>query len=367
MRFQLALFAAVQLLAIGLVNVSRAGQEPAAGENQSLVQAEQAYQRVNFAETYDAACNGLSRGSTDTAQTTRLHVLCGISAAALEKTDEARAHFKVALALDPDLKLERQLSPKIRGPYLEAQGDWAGVSVRLSLSLVKRNDAHRLHFKVVDPAHLASKLKLYVRAPAEAQFRPIATEVAANLSLLLPSDLTGRSYVYYAVLVDQQGNALRDLGSESDPFEVAAQPGPDTQGGLARSPAEPSFSEKPSGQSHWLEWALMGTGLASAGAGVYFNVLREDAAHKWNGPGCEQPGMTRIAQCATVNSDRARDERAAIGFYTAGGLLVAAGVTLWAISEPKPDRATQGQVKPTRAMTCAAALPWAAVTCSGRF
>ena len=107
---------------------------PAFAQSQGLSEAERAYQAVDFPATHAAAKKALEEGGADREQTARLYVLLGISAAALGDTEEAKTHFVVALAVKPSLKLEKGLSPKVRDPYLEAQGYWAASSDRLALN-----------------------------------------------------------------------------------------------------------------------------------------------------------------------------------------------------------------------------------------
>jgi hypothetical protein len=76
--------------------------------------------------------------------------------------------------------------------------------------------------------------------------------------------------------------------------------------------------------------------------GVVFNVKREQAAHEWNGPSCENPGRTRQQQCESVDSRIQSDERLAVGFYAGGAALLAGSViSLLAGRPPAPtERAT---------------------------
>lgn len=346
------------LAAVSFTNVARGIETRDASD--SLSSAEQAYQKVDYPATYEAACSALQQGRANVRQTLRLNVLCGIAAAALEKPEEARVHFRTALAIDPNLKLERDLSPKIRGPYLEAQGSWASADNRLALGLVKRDDSLGLHFEIQDPAHLVASLRVLIRGPHDSQFRPLAAAPDASVNVALPSELVGTTYSYYALLVDASGNALRELGSATDPYEVRASLTPDHRAPVTH-PAAPSPND--TGAS-WFRWTLLGTGLAATAAGVYFNIQREDRAKEWNSPACEQPGPTRMAQCGSIDAERARDQRAAIGLYAAGGLLIATSVTLWALDSPEHPRTPASA---TSALACGASLPSPGIACTGSF
>jgi hypothetical protein len=98
---------------------------------------------------------------------------------------------------------------------------------------------------------------------------------------------------------------------------------------LVRKPAAPTPAPSyaaPQGLSYFWPVALGVTGLGALAAGVVFNVKRERAAHEWNGPACETPGLTRVEQCGAINDRVQTDERLSVGFYAGGGALLTAGV-----------------------------------------
>jgi hypothetical protein len=353
-------------LVLKLTVASHAAEDQNTDQNGALAAAEQAYQRVDPQATYEAACGALQRGRATFQQALRLHVLCGVSAATLGKEDEARAHFVVALALQPDIRLGQELSPKTRSPYLEAQGMWAGTGARLLLRSVKREDPTGLRFTVIDPMHLSAKVNLYIRQLGNARFRLIEAQTSATVTVSLPSDLIGRPLQHYAVLVDANDNVLAELGSSADPLMVPQLRPRDSRRRPGTAPVA-QFTEPVQTRSLWLPITLFTSGALSAGAGVYFNLQRENAAAKWNGSDCEQPGQTRLDQCAGVNADRASAERAAIALYAAGGLLMTTGLTFLLLDsgERRPNPSTRGAAG--LAVSCGAGWSLAQLACSGRF
>src|SRR6478735_5332510 len=133
---------------------------PAFAESGGLAEAERAYQSVDFPATHAAAKKAIEAGGADREQTARLYVLLGISAAAQGDAEEAKADFVVALAVKPSLKLDKGLSPKVRDPYLEAQGYWAASSARLTLNAKPASDQTHLIVELSDPTALVSKIEL---------------------------------------------------------------------------------------------------------------------------------------------------------------------------------------------------------------
>ena len=246
---------------------------PAFAESPALVDAEQAYQSVDFPATHTLARKALEAGGNDREQTARLYVLLGISAAALGDAEEAKANFVVALAVKPSLKLDLHLAAR-------------GVSARPSFSLA----------------------------------------AAPSTRFPLPRAVQGHSYEYTLRALDRFGNVLAERGTDADPELVreAAHAGPADR---AANPAQ-------HGRSYVLPIALGVAGLGAVTAGVAFQVKRENAARDWNSGSCEQPGQTRIQQCQDVDDRRQKYEHLAIGFYAAGGALLTGSVIALIVGRP---------------------------------
>jgi hypothetical protein len=216
--------------------------------------------------------------------------------------------------------------------------------------------------------HLGVKLKTFVRSVNDPHFRIITTDLRPSVSIAIPTELGQWGYDYYAVLVDAHDNSLIELGSESEPLEVRpVQQHARREHVKQHDTTQSTGTVANDGRSHWLPITLLAAGIASAGAGVYFNLKREDTAAKWNSSSCEQPGLTRLEQCGSVNSDRLHAERAAIGLYAAAGLLAASGITLWALDGPKHAEGTGTASQPASLVACGATIALNGVACSGRF
>jgi len=324
---------------------------PAFAQNSGLAQAEKAYQSVDFPATHTLAKQALEAGGADREQTARLYVLLGISAAAQGDAEEAKTDFVVALAVKPSLKLDKGLSPKVRDPYLEAQGYWAASSDRLAVNAKPGSDQNHLVIQLTDPATLVSKVELRIAAAGTTP-RPSFDLAAAPASrFALPAQLHGRSYEYTLRALDRYGNVLAERGSDADPELVRPAP---AHAGSADS------ANAPQKRSYLLPITLGVAGLGAVTAGVIFQVKRENAAQDWNGSGCEQPGQTRIQQCQTVDDRRQKYEHLAIGFYAAGGALLTGSVIALIAGRPAPS-STQ------RAGLLGCGVVGTGVSCDGRF
>ncbi len=303
-------------ISLALAATSLAAEDEAAS---GLVAAERAYQEVDFVAVQEQATRALQAGGATLEETARLYVLAGTSAAALGDDEGAKRAFIIALGVDPALKLDRNLSPKIRGPYLEAQGFWGAYAERMRLEAKLSSDAQHLTVSLVDPAHLATKIALHVRAIGASTYQLLTADAARSVSFPLSPDARALGFEYFLRAVDQHENTLIEAASAGDP---RLEPLPRSR----TAKATPPHAHLRQGRSYLLPAVLAGAGLGAVGVGVAFHVQREDAAREWNGPHCEQAGRSRIQQCGDVDSRIRLDERVAIGSYAAGGALLVGSV-----------------------------------------
>jgi len=326
--------------------------KPAFAQNQGLAEAEKAYQAVDFPATHAAAKQALEAGGADREQTARLYVLLGTSAAAQGDAEEAKTDFIAALAVKPSLKLDKGLSPKVRDPYLEAQGYWAASSDRLTLNAKPASDQAHLVIQLSDPAALVSKVELRLAATGTSPRPSFELTAAPATRFALPATVRGRSYEYTVRALDRFGNVLAERGTDADPELVreAAHAGPADR---AANPAQ-------HGRSYVLPIALGVAGLGAVTAGVAFQVKRENAARDWNSGSCEQPGQTRIQQCQDVDDRRQKYEHLAIGFYAAGGALLTGSVIALIVGRPAASTSQ-------RAGLLGCGVVGTGVSCDGRF
>jgi len=314
----------------------------------ALAAAEQAYQEVDFPATRAQAQRALEAGGASSEQTARLHVLLGISAAALGDATEAKAHFVAALALDSTLRLDKNLSPKIRDPYLEAQGYWSAAGERLAVRATATGDGARLVVRLQDAAALVSKVELALGVSGSRERSKFQLEPTTVMNFAVPAKFRERDYEYVLRALDRYGNVLVERGSDADP-ELVRQ-----------SRHVSANAETAHGRSYLFPAALAVTGLGALAAGVVFHVQRERAAHDWNGPKCEHPGLTRQQQCESVDSRVHSNERLAVGFYAGGGALLAG--SLISVLAGRPSSAST-----QRASSLGCSVVGAGISCLGHF
>jgi hypothetical protein len=284
-----------------------------------LAAAEDAYRAVDFEAVLRLAEAAKRSGGLAPDSMARLESLLGVANAALGRPQPAQAAFIRMLGIDPELRLERELSPRLRAPYLEARGFWSSRRERLSASA--RIESGALLVSLSDPAAMVRSLRVSMRFAGQADFVQARLPAAADVRVGLGSEARARSLDVALALLDEFDNVLGERGTQRDPVHVEAE-----AVRVVRPPRRSGGGVDSEGRSYWLPSTFAVLGAASAATGAYFHVQRERAAGDWNGPGCEQPGPTRGEQCAAVERRVERDAWLAVGFYAGGAALLTLGV-----------------------------------------
>jgi len=285
----------------------------------SLSEVQKAYADVDYEKTRSLAAAAVRHGGNAHAATSELYVLWATAAAALDQPDEARTAFACALAANPELKLDRNLSPKIRAPYLEARGSMSSQGDdRPPLEATLRLHKQELELGLYDALHVAASVVVSTRAAGATAFLRRRFDAAPTRRIPTPN---GSELQFFVRVLDRYDNVLFELGSEDEPQRLlnVTTARPNGPASARESDANPTAYYVTSG-------ALAVLGVAAGGVATAMYLRREDAAREWNGPDCERPGLSRAEQCAGVNERRLRDERLAIGLTAAGGALLVGSI-----------------------------------------
>lgn len=307
--------------ALGLA-LALAAPSALAQNDTRLSDARQAYAAVDYENTRALAKSAIEQGSNDQATTGELYFLWALAAAALDQADEARSAFSYALAVNPELKVDRSLSPKIRAPYQEARGALLRADGKAPLEVELQRREGKLTLKLRDAQQLTDSIELSTRTGSAEPFAQQRFRARPTREVPLPD---ARELDYFVRLLDAHGNVLLEQGSQSEPQRLGAP---------ERSSAILAPETKPGADTNRTPYivtavTLGALGLAAGGVSTAMFVRRQNAAQDWNGPGCEKPGATRAQQCAKVDDRRRNAEHLSIGFAAAGGaLLVGSVVTL---------------------------------------
>ncbi len=301
----------------------------AQGVSSSLSDVERAYAEVDYERTRTLAIAAIQQGKNDRGTTGELYLLWAIAAAALDQHEEARRAFSQALAANPELKLERNLSPKIRAPYLEARGAMSGAGGNLPLELTVQRRGRELELGLRDSLRVADSLTFSARAEASKAFTQWRFGPRPLRRVPLPG---GSELQYFVQALDEHDNVLFELGTADDPrrLVLVSSDQPRTRATTLERDRTPLPYYVTSG-------AFAALGIAAGSVATLMYMRREDAARDWNGPGCEHPGMSRAQQCEAIDDRRRRAEYAAVGFAAAGGAMLLGSVVSLVLA-PSPSR-----------------------------
>jgi tetratricopeptide (TPR) repeat protein len=314
----------LRLVASTFALIALASPAALAQSNQHLGEAQRAYAAVDYETTRREAKAALEQGRNEPAATGELYLLLGTAAAALDATDEARVAFSHALAVNPGLKLDRDLSPKMRAPYQEARGNANSADGKPPLSLDLTRRKQELELALRDQLHVAMSIELWTRSHDAESFSRRRFEPAKVRRVPLPS---GAELQYYLRVLDRHANVLFESGTSEDPRHLALEPSRPTT--PTSVPVSRAVDRAP-----YLVTAgsLAVLGLAAGGVATAMFLRREDAARDWNGPGCEQQGGTRRDQCGAIDDRRRNAEHLAIGFTAGSGALLVGGLVTWLLA-----------------------------------
>jgi hypothetical protein len=280
---------------------------------------EEAYREVDFEAVKQRSAAAIRAGGHTPAEMARLEFLLGVSSAALGSTEDARAAFIRLLGMDPTQKLDRELSPRLRAPYLEARGFWS--SNRERLLVTARLESNTLSLALSDPAKMVNRVQVRLRSAGQGEFLDSVRVARPTLRITLPENAKDHDVELAVALLDQFGNTVAEQGTQAEPM-IVRPPGNATAPSASQTAAS-GLSRRP---NYLLPATLSGLGVASTAAAVYFHTQRERGAKKWNSAACEHPGRTRAEQCADVERRIDQDQWLAVGLYAGGGALLTLGV-----------------------------------------
>ncbi|MEM9188184.1 MAG: hypothetical protein AAGF12_03365 [Myxococcota bacterium] len=252
---------------IELLLVALLGASPAAAQEDPLQRAEAAYLNIDLPATLDHAEAALRTGSRSPVELQRIYELMGRAAAAQEGGEEiARNAYLRLLALNPDARLETDLSPRVRSPFLEARGYWASRPDRFSMEgdVIEARTAIRV--RLSDPLGMASEIEFNARAAGQPDFIQ-RVEPAGSSTLAAFESLEGQAVEYYVRVLDSDGNTLLQLGDQDVPERFGESLPPDE--------TEPTDEGSSVFASPWF-WTIVGVVVVGTGVGLTFALLPED-------------------------------------------------------------------------------------------
>lgn len=287
-------------------------------------------------KTVEKAIRSGTNGPADMAE---LYLLLGEVKASLGDDEAAQNAFRSALAIDPAAELRDGLSPKIKEPFAKAKKSMKGKKPLAIQHRILKQDPPTIAVLVEsDPVGMIIGGRLIYKN-ADGAERSVAGMGKERVDLKLPRG-TG---TFMVAAIDEHGNRLILLGSESDPLTLdiesgggASAGGAGDEGGGGEEGGEGATTSvsKSSGDSggppfyaHWMVWG--GAAVAIAGVGVLAGLSTRSSVNKLD----DVRQNSEMYEFTYAQSLADKAERRAlytnIAFGAAAACAVVSGVLFW--------------------------------------
>ncbi len=292
----------------------------------------------------------IKSGTNGPAEMAELYLLYGEVKASLGDDEAALDAFKKALAIDPAAQLRDGLSPKIKEPFGRARRTMKGKKpLALQHRIIKQDPPTIAVLVQSDPFGMVIGGRI-VYKNADGAERSVAGMGKDRIDLKLPKGVKE----FIVAGIDERGNRLAELGSESEPLTLDIEgggggPAPDREepaggddegggdesgGGGGEAAASTTVSKSSGGGSsgtplyaNWLLWA--GAAVAIGGVGVLTGLSTRSTVNKLD----EVRQNSQDYEFSYAQSLADKAERRAlytnIAFGAAGACAIVSGVLFW--------------------------------------
>jgi hypothetical protein len=220
-RFAAAVMAALMISQSGLA---------VAQQNPDLARAQQSYERLAFKPCREAAQRALRRPKNSRRDLIDIYRLLGLCNAALNEDEAANNAYQRLLAIDPEYKLDPDLSPQFTSSFKEAKGLMGSrrpIGAKLVPPPVTLRPTRQitLELEVDDPLGMVNEISFSYKRADGASFTSVpVAKGAGRLQVSLPpvgSPGASRAVLdYYVEMRDENGGELGGAGSAAAPQRV---------------------------------------------------------------------------------------------------------------------------------------------------
>ncbi|MEN9581275.1 MAG: hypothetical protein RJA70_4284, partial [Pseudomonadota bacterium] len=184
---------------------------------QLLDEAESAMLVVEYERAVRLASAALKKGGLASTDTARAFRTIGIAAAQSGDVARAEAAFLRLLALEPQSRVDKRLSPDRRGPVLSARGFWSVRRAGLGLTVRFDRRDHRLFVDYRDPIRWGQNVHLWYRF-GDRPFTRGQQPASAKLKFEVSDELgNAEPLEVYGFATDEHGNVIAEFADEHSP------------------------------------------------------------------------------------------------------------------------------------------------------
>jgi hypothetical protein len=272
------------------------GAEPPALQ-QELEHAEQAVRDLEYEVANQVAARLVQAHGLTHDQLVRSYRILASTDAVLGKEAAAREAFQQLLLYEPTFEADANLSPKVRAPFMEAQGVARAQPVQPGIDVavtLRPNTAGTIRVTTRDPTGVARRGTVSYRWSDAGAFTVAPVAIAKGATVDLPPPPQGTTRLdYYVEIFDERDDAIFESGTAAAPksatVDLSAPVVTPGGGEVARTEPAPhrTFLASP------IFWTVTGVVLAGVATGLYFAVRPENKT-------IESPGVPSPATSATL-------------------------------------------------------------------
>ncbi len=244
-----------------------------------LEAADQAYSNVDFETARQSASAAIEAGGLSPTQLVHAYQLVGVSASALSDMPAARAAFVMMVSIDPDVRLDDTVPPRLRAPFLEARGTVSSRS-RLAVDVQLARAYGALRIVVTDPFELVASVRIHSRIEGQAEFVMAEHNPEPEIMSRASGASSADRMEYWLECLDEHGNQLLLLGTEFEPRVVGRAAVADASAGGGGG-AEGSHEGGGGGSGIFGEpvfWIIVG-GVVLVGAAIAVGFAVDSQSH----------------------------------------------------------------------------------------
>jgi hypothetical protein len=239
----------------------------------SLLRAERAYATLAYDEALQIAAGLAKGGHLSHDHLVRIYRVLTLSNGALGNESAARDAAVTLLMFSPAFELNKDSSPKVRAPVMEAKLYWKDQPVHPGIdpaAIVSSTSEGQIRVELRDPTRVCNTVVIAYRWGLVGAFTE-RTFPAAHASgvPVPPPPVDATQLEYFAYALDENKNVVFERGTSERPLSTLVAPAP-LGANMSEQKSKSVFA------SPWL-WvaaaAVIGSGVAS---GVYFGTRKTD-------------------------------------------------------------------------------------------
>ncbi|WP_394850045.1 hypothetical protein LZC95_21620 [Pendulispora brunnea] len=252
----------------------------AAGVDDELAEAEKLVANVDFEAAIPVLERISKRNGLTHEQLIRTYRNLATAHAVVGHANVARDIFVKLIAIDPDFKIDQNMSPRVKAPYFEARGSWSAQSIKPGIEAtaqVHRSSDTRVTVTLRDPMRMASKVVVGYHWEGSDPFTVKTSGATATTTLVVPPPKDKSTYLeIYAQGLDANDSVLFESGSPAKPIVIEA-PASAPAGALAGSDGGQNDHSSSIFASP-IFWIVAGAVVAGGAAAAYFALRPSDPA-----------------------------------------------------------------------------------------